>query len=137
MYIDSNIFVFAATDKNKKGKNCRKIIEMINENKIVCAASYLVIDEVIWILKKHLGRKDSIKITKAILSLPIKWIDLDKTVVVNMVNILEKTKLDPRDATHLASMEKMGLSSIISEDSDFDKIKEVKRINASTLIEKY
>jgi predicted nucleic acid-binding protein len=137
LYIDSNVFIFAATDKDKKGKNCRRIIEMINEKKIVCAASYLVIDEVIWILKKHVGKKDSIKITKVMLSLPIRWIELDKSIVLKMIDILEKTNLDPRDATHLASMIHLGLSSIISEDTDFDKIDKIERIGISKLIEKY
>ena len=131
MYVDSNVFIFAATDSGKKGKNCRKIIDMISEKKMICAASYLVIDEVIWVLRKHVGKKDSIKIVKTLLSLPIKWIELDKSITLSMIEILEKTKLDPRDAIHLASMKKLGLSSIISEDSDFDKIKEIQRISAS------
>ena len=104
---------------------------MISEKKMICAASYLVIDEVIWVLRKHVGKKDSIKIVKTLLSLPIKWIEFDKSITLSMIEILEKTKLDPRDAIHLASMKKLGLSSIISEDSDFDKIKEIQRISAS------
>ncbi len=134
MYVDSNVFIFAATDSGKKGKNCRKIIEMISEKQMICAASYLVIDEVIWVLRKHVGKKDSIKIVKTLLSLPIKWIELDKSITLSMIEILEKTKLDPRDAIHLASMKKLGLSSIISEDSDFDKIKEIQRISASKVV---
>ncbi len=137
MYIDSNVFIFAATDKDKKGKNCRRIIELISQKKLICTSSYLVIDEVVWVLKKHIGKKDAIKITKAMLSLPIKWIELDKSIILKMIDILEKTNLDPRDAIHLASMMHSGLSSIISEDADFDKIDEIQRINASKFIEKY
>jgi predicted nucleic acid-binding protein len=71
------------------------------------------------------------------LSIPIKWIELDKSIILKMIDILEKTNLDPRDATHLASMIHSGLSSIISEDADFDKIDEIQRINASKFIKKY
>jgi len=137
LYIDSNVFIFAAINKDKKGEDCRNIIDLINKNKINCAASYLVIDEVIWILKKHVGKKNSIKITKAILSLPIKWIDIDKSVILNMIHILEKTNLDTRDAIHLASMFKLGLSSIISEDIDFDKLEKIERFNSSKILKKY
>ena len=136
MYIDSNIFIFAATDKGKLGQNCREIIKLINEQKIPCAASFLVIDEVMWILKKNVGRNSAIKITKAMLSMPIKWIEVDKSVIINMINIFEKTKFEPRDAIHIASMKKLGLSSIISEDNDFDNMEGIERVNASKCLEK-
>ena len=136
MYLGSNIFIFAATDKDKLGQNCREIIRLINEQKITCAASFLVIDEVMWILKKNIGRDDAIKITKAMLSMPIKWVEVDKSVIIKMIDIFEKTKLDPRDAVHIASMKELGLSLIVSEDADFDKIKGIERVSASKCIEK-
>ena len=137
MYIDSNIFIFAATDNGKLGKNCREIIGLINEQKIDCAASFLVIDEVIWILKKNIGKADAVKITKAMLSMPIKWIEIKKSVIIKMVDIYEKTTLDPRDAIHISSMKEVGLSVIVSEDDDFDKVEGIERINAAKFIEKY
>lgn len=136
MYIDSNIFIFASTNKDKLGKNCRKIIKLINEHKITCATSFLVLDEVMWVLKKNIGRDSAIKITKAMLSMPIKWIDVDKSVMINTIDIFEKTKLDPRDSIHIGSMKKMGLSTIISEDNDFDKIKGIERLNILNCLEK-
>jgi hypothetical protein len=124
-------------DKGKLGENSREIIKLINEQKISCAASFLIIDEVMWILKKNIRREDAIKIAKAILSMPIKWIEVDKSVVIKMINIFEKTKLDPRDALHIASMKVLGLSSIVSEDNDFDKVDGIKRVTVSEFIEKY
>ncbi|CAD6494152.1 MAG: PIN domain protein [Candidatus Argoarchaeum ethanivorans] len=137
MYIDSNIFIFAATGKEELGQNCRKIIKLINEQKITCAASFLVIDEVIWILKKEVGKDSAIKITKAMLSMPIKWIEIKKSVIIRMMDTYEKTTLDPRDAIHISSMKEVGLSVIVSEDDDFDKVEGIERINASECIEKY
>jgi len=136
LYIDSNIFIFAATDKGKLGEKCRKIIKLVNEQKISCAASFLVIDEVMWVLKKNIGRNSAIKITKAILSMPIKWIDVDKSVIINMVDVFENTKFDPRDAIHIASMKKLGLSSIISEDNDFNNVEGIERVTVSKCLEK-
>lgn len=134
MYIDANIFIYAAIDKDTLGNNCRTIIKAINQQKISCASSYLVIDEVLWILQKHIGRNDALTIIKAMLSIPIRWIEVNNTVIITMITLFEKTNLDPRDAIHLASMKELGLSTIISEDTDFDHIKTVKRINASQLL---
>ncbi|MEM2494139.1 MAG: type II toxin-antitoxin system VapC family toxin [Nitrososphaerota archaeon] len=44
--------------------------------------------------------------------------------------------LKPSDAIHLATMEKVGIKNIVTEDEDFDKVKEVKRIwlNSNTIL---
>ena len=119
------------------GQNCRDIIGLINEKKIICASSFLVLDEVIWILKKKIGKNSSIKITKAILSMPIKWIEINKSIIIKMLDIYENTKLDPRDAIHISSMNEIGLSVIVSEDDDFDKVDGIERMNALKCVEKY
>ncbi len=119
------------------GQNCRKLLRLINERKITGTSSFLVVDEVIWILKKDVGKDCAIKIIKAMLSMPIKWITVDKSVIIRMVDAYEKTALDPRDAIHLASMKEAGSSVIVSEDDDFDKVDTIERITASKCIEKY
>ncbi len=136
MYVDSNIFIFAAIDKGDLGQHCRTIISMIADRKITCASSYLVIDEVIWVLKKRIGKESAIRITKAMLSLPIKWVDVDGSVILMMMDAYENTKLDPRDAIHLSSMKKNGLSVIISEDNDFDGVETIERIDAVSCVER-
>ena len=137
LYIDSNIFIFAAINQDEYGEKCRRIIELIEENRISCAASYLIIDEVIWVLKKKIGKKDAIKITRAILSLPIKWLNIDEPSIMRMINIIENTDIDPRDALHVACMMNNGLSTILSEDKDFDRIKNIKRIGVDEFLVSY
>ena len=51
-----------------------------------------------------------------------------------MTDIFKKTTLDPRDAIHIASMKELGLSFIVSEDNDFDKVDRIKRVNVSKCI---
>jgi len=137
LYIDSNIFIFAAVDKGKLGKDCRNILKLIDEQEIVCAASFLVVDEVVWVLKRNIGKTDAVKITKAMLSMPIKWIDVTKSTTMRMIGIYEKTALGPRDAIHVASMKDVGISVIVSEDDDFDEVEGIERNNASEFIAKY
>ena len=78
-----------------------------------------------------------LKSIEAMLSMPIKWVGVDKSVIVKMTDIFKKTTLDPRDAIHIASMKELGLSFIVSEDNDFDKVDGIKRVNVSKCIEKY
>jgi predicted nucleic acid-binding protein len=44
--------------------------------------------------------------------------------------VFEKTSLDPRDSVHIASMKKVGLTTMVSEDRDFDKIVGIVRKNS-------
>ncbi|MEE9151154.1 MAG: type II toxin-antitoxin system VapC family toxin [Thermoplasmata archaeon] len=131
MYFDSNIFIFAAIDKGKLGKKCREIMKLIDKQKISAAASYIVIDEVLWVLKRKIGKDDAIKIAQTMLSMPVKWIRMDESILLETLEIFERTTLDPRDSIHISSMKNVGLTTIVSEDRDFDKVEGIERINAS------
>lgn len=131
MYFDSNIFIFAAIDRGKLGQNCREIMKLIDKQKISATASFIVIDEVLWVLKRNIGRDDAIKIAKTMLSMPIKWISVDESIILGAVEIFERTTLDPRDSIHISSMRNVGVTTMVSEDKDFDKLEGIERINAS------
>jgi predicted nucleic acid-binding protein len=57
MYVDSNIFVFAALDTDERGKNARKIIERAEDGKITIYISPLVFDEVLHVTQKLATKK--------------------------------------------------------------------------------
>jgi len=50
-----------------------------------------------------------------------------------MVDILEGPKLYPRDAIHIASMKTRGIDPIISQDTDFDGIHGIERIDPADM----
>ena len=130
MYVDSNIFLLAATHMGKRGEACREMIVSINRGEVKVSSSCIVIDEVLWILKRKVGKDAALRIVKAMLSLPIRWVPYDNDIVIRSIDIFERTKLDPRDAIHLATMRDSGLSTIVSEDSDFDRISGIERVRA-------
>lgn len=131
MYFDSNIFIFAAIDRGKLGKDCREIMKLIDKQKISAAASFIVIDEVLWVLKRNIGKEDAIKIAKTMFSMPIKWVNVDESIILGTLDIFERMALDPRDSIHISSMRNVGLTTMVSEDKDFDKVEGIERINAS------
>lgn len=135
MYIDSNIFIFAAMDRTDLGEGCRKVLQMIQDREITCASSYLTVDEVIWVLKKKLGKENAVRISKATLSLPVKWLDVDRSIISSMIDNYRENTLDPRDCLHLSSMKANGIDTILTEDSDFDNIKGIRRLNIERILE--
>ena len=134
MYIDSNIFIFAALNTDQIGEDCRAIIEKISEGTLPAASSYLSIDEVMWIVKKNTNRMEAVNIAKSMLSLPIRWINVDEPIIMGMLATFQTLKLDPRDALHAASMQEHGLDQILSEDTDFENIGKIKRLSIYDVI---
>jgi uncharacterized protein len=55
-------------------------------------------------------------------------ISIEGSDISEMEKYLSKYKLKPSDAIHLAVMEKEGVTNIASEDAEFDKVHEVRRI---------
>lgn len=127
MYIDSNIFIYSVVDNDKLGKKCRKIIEKIEDGSLNAASSYLVLDEVLWILQNEIGKEDALESTKMFLSLPVKWIDVKRDIMYQSLELYDKTDLAPRDSIHLASMKKEKLTILLSEDDDFEEIEGIER----------
>ncbi|MFP4143091.1 MAG: type II toxin-antitoxin system VapC family toxin [Thermoplasmata archaeon] len=135
MYIDSNIFIYSAVDKNQLGENCRNIVEKIENGSLNAASSYLMLDEVLWILQKNIGKEDALESTKMFLSLPIKWIDVKRDIMYQSLELYDSTDLAPRDAIHMASMKKEKLTVLLSEDDDFDDIEGIERRSANEFLE--
>jgi predicted nucleic acid-binding protein len=134
LYIDSNIFIFAAVDQTELGDNCRKLLDKIQNNELTCGSSYLTIDEVIWVIKKKLGKENAVRIAKASLSLPVKWIEVGRTIMFRMIEHFNDNNLDPRDCLHLSSMREAGINTILSEDTDFDDVKGIKRLGVDDFL---
>ena len=128
-YLDANFFIFALLDQTKKGEKAREIQKEIIEGKNFAITSPLAMDEVIWVLlknnKQHLIRKT----IEDIYSTPnLNVREVSPLIPLTALEFMEKYKLKPRDAFHAAIMENFRIREIVSDDSDFDKVKEIKRI---------
>ncbi|MEM2821610.1 MAG: type II toxin-antitoxin system VapC family toxin [Thermoproteota archaeon] len=99
------------------------------ERKDLLFVNMLVINETIWILNK----KYRIPLSE-IIELIDKLIPLLEIIPIDYgdYDIMKKIMLDyglkPSDALHIASMNKMGIRHIVSEDKEFDKIPFIERM---------
>jgi len=103
-------------------------IKVLQEDRL--ALDPLVIDEVIYISKKkyNVNFNDTISFLDEVvlpnsLILPIRKEDYDKAK-----ELMLQYNLKPSDAFHVAIMLNNSISKIISEDKDFDRIKEIERL---------
>ena len=130
IYIDANVFVFASFDDTEKGRTARKAIEEIGEGKLPLAiTSTLTMDEVMWAAiknKKTAELRATVEDIYAMPNLVIKGVN--SNIPLMALSFIEEQGLKPRDAFHAAIMKSFGITEIVSDDSDFDKVKWMKRI---------
>ena len=59
----------------------------------------------------------------------LKTLNIDANVISEAQKILEKYNLTPRDSIHAGCAIKNNIEQMVSDDPDFDKVSEIKRIH--------
>ena len=127
IYIDSNVFIQGII---RNDNNSKEIILRIAKKEFMGVTSVLSWDEIVFIVGKFLGKDLGISEGKKFFTLPnIEFVDAKKEIILKAQKLVEKYKIKPRDAIHSATAINLNIKEIISEDSDFDKISELKRID--------
>jgi hypothetical protein len=130
-YIDSNVFIYPViyqTESQQKAKKAKDILLKIEKGEISAHTSTLTWDEVVWVVGKLLGRNDGINQGKKLLGFPnLEFINVDEGILTLAQNLLNKYKLSPRDSIHVASAVSRKAKAVISDDKDFDQVKEITR----------
>lgn len=88
--------------------------------------SVLSWDEITFIVRKFLGKEIAEMEGKKFFNLPnFIFVDAKKDIIIKAQKLSEEYNLKPRDAIHAATALSHNIDEIISEDEDFDKIKEL------------
>ena len=130
-YVDSNVFLYSvlySPDLEPKAKKAKEILQKIENKEISAATSTLTWDEVVWVASKLLGRSGGVAQGQKLLGFPnLEFINVDEGIIAQAQSLMGKYKLSPRDSIHVASTLNRKATIIISDDEDFDQIKEVNR----------
>jgi len=128
IYLDSTVLVYAALDTGPTGRWCQSVLDSVQAGRDA-ATSVLTLDEVQYKVRKQRGEEDSIAVAELYLTFPhLTLISADVPLVRAAVGMTRRHHLFPRDALHAASALSRGIREIYSEDRDFDRLKELKRV---------
>ncbi|MFP4052099.1 MAG: type II toxin-antitoxin system VapC family toxin [Thermoplasmata archaeon] len=130
-YFDSNVFILPALYEGDRSQESSDWLKKMVEGEIEVCTSALTLDEVTWILSREASREEALKEGERILEFPhLKILDVKSEDTVRMINYLRKyDELNPRDAIHLSVAVRNGIYTIVSDDDDFDGLKEIERID--------
>jgi len=128
LYIDSNVFLYAALSQEKKGSRARALLGEVQQGKESACSSALTFDEVVWVVKQHRGIQEAVAVGEAFLNFPnLKLTPVDGDLLTQALKIIKKYGLDPRDSIHAASAISENAETLISIDQHFDRIVGLRR----------
>lgn len=132
LFVDTNVFLrFLLNDNKTQSVSSRKLFFGAKRGKVTLVTNSLIIAEIIFILDSYYGfsKSDIIEKTKIILLFDGLEIP-EKNILLHAISLFEKKNIDFVDA-YVAAFALENKIDVCSFDRDFDKIKEIKRINPS------
>jgi len=135
-FLDANVFVYAyykpkrkLNEKEKRMKEeAKNIVSRIMEGEqIVTSITHL--SEMVNILKHALSLTDLNDIVFTLLSMEnVEIVDVTKSDYLHAVSLGKELMLDPNDALAVIIMKRKEINEIYTFDSDFNKVKWIKRL---------
>ena len=134
VYIDASVFIAAACDTGKDGDASERFLEDVHAGAHRAYTSTLTVDEMLWVVKKTLGREEAAKAAKLLFNLShLGLVDATGSIVSDAVEVFLHERVEPRDAIHVATMRSRRVVHIASLDADFDSVKGIKRLSPAAL----
>ncbi|GAB6945292.1 type II toxin-antitoxin system VapC family toxin [Vulcanisaeta sp. JCM 14467] len=123
-FLDANVVIYLNVGEEKVIRFFKDLLM----KKVKLYTNVLVLDEGIYISKKKYGIKyeDTINFLDSIILTYVNVLNIgpnEYRIAKRYMNILK-----PSDALHVATMLSNHITTIISEDRDFDKIDSIKRV---------
>jgi predicted nucleic acid-binding protein len=129
-FIDSNIFIYVLTEDTNYCKTAKAILHRVEEGEEV-TTSTLVLEEVFVFLEAEKASQKIPEVLDYIRSYPtlriVPYLPEDMVSAASLLKMV-KFKVDWDDTLITATMKRIGLTEIYSNDSHFDIIPGVKRI---------
>lgn len=129
-FVDANLLIYLNCIQQEDERKTYEDLYYNALSSFEVFTDILVLDELIWVSKKKYNVPYDLTLSfirNAVLPY-VEILHIDTKILDIFFNVLAKYKLKPSDAIHVAVMLTHNIRTIISEDIDFDNIKEIKRI---------
>ncbi|MGC8848984.1 MAG: type II toxin-antitoxin system VapC family toxin, partial [Candidatus Bathyarchaeia archaeon] len=111
-----------------KASLAKDILLKIARGEAEAATSTLTWDELVWSTRRLLGVEVATREGEKFLRFPnLKLLSMDGKTLWEAQRLVRIYGLKPRDAIHSASAIRNGTKEIVSDDPDFDALKELRR----------
>jgi len=126
-FVDTNIFLYTVQAHPQFGKPSRGILKRIDGGE-KAVTSLINLAEICWWLEKHEKRdwiENELKLITSIINLEITPLALEDFLLAS--RFVKEYGINFNDCLMLATMKRLGIKGIYSNDPDFDKVEWLKR----------
>ncbi len=136
VFIDTNVFIAYLEEGDLFQKDAEKFFLKLEGASLVATASSVSLMELVYVLKKHKKtNKEISKIIHLIFSIEnLKFLPITADLIKEASDFIESYNLGLSDAIVIATLSRLSISDIVSEDSDFDKVPFIKRLHIRDII---
>jgi hypothetical protein len=129
VFLDTNIFLYAAGVSHPLREACAKVLRRVADGSLEATIDSEVIQEILYVLARRGRRDDALRLAGHLTSLFPDLLAVTRDDVVRACDLLHQyPRLCVRDAVHVGTMLGNGLQTVVSVDSDFDQLSEVRRV---------
>jgi predicted nucleic acid-binding protein len=126
-FLDSCFLIYLNAMVDDERRLIEELFRRLLEEQLF--TNMLVVDEVLYISRKYgVSYETTLDFLKNTVLPYAEVLPVEEEDFKPVEKYLLKYGLKPSDAIHLATMEKAGISNIVSEDREFDRVKGIKRI---------
>jgi len=128
-FLDTNIFLYAAGGDHPYRKHCQHILRRVADAELNATTSSEVVQEILYVLTRRGLRTQALALARNILAVFPALLEVGAGEMNTTCDLIESTpELPPRDAVHAATMITHEITTIITADTHFDQLTQVKRI---------
>ena len=129
VFLDTNIFLYAAGASHPLRAACAKVLRRVAEGSLDATINSEVVQEILYVLTRRGRRDDALKLAGHLTLLFPDLLAVTRDDVAGACELLRQyPRLSVRDAVHVGTMLRNGLKTVVSVDSDFDQVSEIRRV---------
>jgi len=130
VFLDTNIFLYAAGASHPLRGACTNVLRRVADGNLDATINSEVVQEILYVLTRRGRRDDALKLAGYLASLFPDLLAVTRDDVVEACELLyQYPRLSVRDAIHVGTMLCNGLETVVSVDSDFDQVSEIRRVD--------
>lgn len=133
IFLDANVLIQARLNQDDLGTACRDLLSCIDDAKVEGISSVLVLDEVIWAVRRGRSYGEAIAYGRDLLQSAIRFEGVGTEDAILALDLMERG-LKPRDAIHAAFSMRRGIYTVVTYDADFRKVKELEVLEAAEVL---
>ncbi|MFB3880108.1 MAG: type II toxin-antitoxin system VapC family toxin [Armatimonadota bacterium] len=129
-FLDTCIPIYAAGKAHPYQEACARIMLAAADGELDAVTDAEVIQEIAYRFHAIRRRGEGLKLADAFLAVVETVLPVNRAVAARSLQLQRAYSfLSPRDAIHVASMGEGGISTIVTADRHFDRVREVERVD--------